>query len=107
MRKKGGAQAVQHRVIGLNRRDLRVLHLRGRDQACTGLRTIHQHGAGAAIAGLAADLGAGEAKALAQRVRQGRKGGGLRLDARAVQREGDHASPRSRSRSSVSAASRR
>ena len=44
---------------------------------------VEQHGAGAAVAGLAADLGAGEAELVAQRVGQRREGRGDSRDRRA------------------------
>ena len=56
--------------------DRRAVRLRGRDQAGADLLAVHQHGAGAAIAGVAADLGAGQAELVAQRV--GERGEGRR-----------------------------
>ncbi len=51
----------------LHRLDARAVALAERGEAGADLRAVEQHGAGAAIAGVAADLGAGEAEALAQR----------------------------------------
>jgi hypothetical protein len=67
--RKACAQAVDPvRPGGLDRGDVAAVGLRRRHEAGAGLRAVDQHGAGAAIAGVAADLGAGEAEALAQRV---------------------------------------
>ena len=46
--------------------DRRAIGLRRRHQAGADLRAVEQHGAGAAVAGVAADLGAGEAELVAQ-----------------------------------------
>ena len=74
----------------LDRLDRAAGHLAHRDQAGADLPAVEQHRAGAAVAGVAADLGAGEAEIVAQR-------GGETRDRRApsqsavdaVQGEGD------------------
>ena len=55
-----------------DRHDRAVLRLADRDQAGADLRAVQQHRAGAAIAGIAADLGAGETEIVAQHVGQPR-----------------------------------
>ncbi len=73
---EGGAQPVDQRIGGLDRGDGRPSACAGGDEAGADLRAIEKDGAGAAIAGIAADLGAGEPQALAQRVGEARKGRG-------------------------------
>jgi hypothetical protein len=58
----------------LDRLDRRTFALAERGEAGASLGTVHQHGAGAAIAGVAADLGAEQAEALAQGFGQPRAG---------------------------------
>ena len=107
--------------------DRRAAGLRRRHQAGAHLLAVEEHGAGAAVARLAADLGSGEAELVAQRVGKRCERSGDSRDRPPVQREADgdglalrhallhHAalrrdeavSPRSRSRVSASAASRR
>ena len=55
--------------------DRAALGLAQRDQAGADLRAVEQHGAGAAVAGVAADLGAGEPEIVAQHVGEARDGG--------------------------------
>ena len=54
-----------------------------RNQACADLPAVEQHGAGAAIAGVAADLGAGQAELVAQHLAR-RLNGGAATDRPAV-----------------------
>ena len=66
----------RERAVGvgqaLDRLDRPAVHLAHRHQAGADLPAVEQHGAGAAVAGIAADLGAGEAEVVAQRGGQAR-----------------------------------
>jgi hypothetical protein len=107
---------------------IRTMRLRRRDEAGADLCAVDEHGAGAAIAGVAADLGAGESEPVAQHVGErlertrlhaprfpvddqgkgDRRGGGRRLVHRhAALRSRQSANPARRSRMSASAAARR
>jgi hypothetical protein len=66
-----GALQVRERAPSarpFDRRHRTTLALADRDDARAHLRVVEKHGAGAAVAGVAADLGAGEAELVAQRV---------------------------------------
>jgi hypothetical protein len=105
-----------HGPVGetFDRHHLPVLHLRRRDHTGADLPAVDPHGAGAAVAGIAADLRAGEPEVLAQHVGQPPHRIDMDLDPAAIQGEGDllcrrsHAARSRRARwTSVSAASRR
>jgi hypothetical protein len=92
----------------LDRLDGAAADLAHRDQAGADLPSVEPHRAGAAIARVAADLGAGKPEIVAQRRGQPRDRRALPLGLNAVQGEGDlHARPLSRRRSRVVTASRR
>jgi hypothetical protein len=120
LRRTGRVEARHQRLPfrcggdALDRFDHRALALAERDEAGAGLRAVQQHCAGAAISGIAADLRAGQAQPLAQRLR---KPGGRRqrqLARRTVQGEPRdahrchvpviHAASRARARATSSAA---
>ena len=75
----------------LDGHDIAAFDLPQRHQAGADLLALQQHGAGAAIPGIAADLGAGQAQILAQRLGEAPGGRGLHGDAGTVQMEADHA----------------
>ena len=92
----------------LNRLDPSAGYLAHRDQARADLAPVEPHRAGAAVAGIAADLGAGEAEVVAQRRGEPRDRRAVPFGPSAVQGEGDlHAKLRSRRRIKVTTASRR
>ncbi len=65
---KGALQRAQAAVLGeaLDGHDPAALDLAQRHQAGADLGAVEQHRAGAAVAGVAADLGAGQAEIVAQ-----------------------------------------
>ncbi len=70
MVEEGAAQALR-RAAGAGTFDgvhRGAMGLRCRHEAGADLRAVEQHGAGAAIAGVAADLGSGEAEPVAQEI---------------------------------------
>jgi hypothetical protein len=69
--------------------DLSAFGLRERSQAGAHLAAVEQHRAGAAVAGVAADLRSGKAEVVAQHVGQARLGRGRGADLLAVDRELD------------------
>src|SRR5260370_21652751 len=93
----------------LDRLDPAALDLAHGDETGAGLPFVEQHGAGAAVARVATDLGAGESEVVAQRRRQPRDRRTAPLGRPAVQGERDlhDAKPRSRRRSTVTTASLR
>jgi hypothetical protein len=118
LRRAGGVEARHQRLAlgrggdALDRLDRRTFALAERGEAGAGLGAVHQHGAGAAIAGVAADLGAEQAEALAQGFGQPRAGRHRDDLFGAVQdepREGErsdvvHAASRARARATSSSA---
>ena len=73
MGEEGFLQRRQRAVAvaeALDRLDRAARDLAHRDQAGADLPAVEQHRAGAAVAGIAADLGAGEAEVVAQRRRR-------------------------------------
>src|SRR5258707_1277059 len=73
----------------LDRLDSPALDLAHRHQAGTDLTAVEPHGAGAAVAGIATHLGAGEAKVVAQGGGKARDRWPLPSRGTAVQGEGD------------------
>ena len=73
---EGALQGRKLAVFGkpLDSDDVAARRLSDRHEARAGLLAVDQHGAGAAVARIAADLGAGEAEFIAQGVRQARYG---------------------------------
>ncbi len=115
---EGELQRVEGTALGqaLDRDDLAARRLPGGHEAGANLLAVHQHRAGAAVARVAADLGAGQAQLLAQDLGQPCRRRDGKRDAAAVDFEaqegllGVHgAAPSSLSarRTSVNAASRR
>jgi hypothetical protein len=88
---EGVLQRVQFAVLGqaLDGDDAAAFDAGDGDQARTDLAAVEQHRAGAAIAGVAADLGAGETERVTQHVGEALHGVGLELDGAAVQGELD------------------
>ena len=87
MAQEGGAAARVSRGVAeaLDRGDRAARDLRRRGQAGADRRAVDQHGAGAAIAGIAADLGAGQAGVLAQHLATG-GASGSRVEGRRARR---------------------
>ena len=69
--------------------DLGTIGLRGRDQAGAHLHTVEQYRAGAAVARLATDLGAGQTELAAQRLSQRGERRRCHPPRLTVEREGD------------------
>ncbi len=74
---EGGLQRIEPAAFGetLDGHDRAALDLRRGDEAGADLRAVEQHRAGAAIAGIAADLGAGQPQILTQEVGEPADGG--------------------------------
>ena len=112
MRQEGALKGCQRAVAvreTLDRLDSSALHLAHRHQAAADLLAVEKDRAGAAIAGVAADLGADEAQRVAQGRGQARGPGTSEFGGAAVQGESHrHATnPFSKRRSRVSPTSRR
>ena len=90
MAQEGGAEAGEFGGVGLDRLDLAPLGPGGGGEAGAGGAAVDQHGAGAAIPGIAADLGAGQAEVFAQNLGQAAGGGGVAVAGGAVQDEARH-----------------
>jgi hypothetical protein len=90
---EGLLQRRQIVIVGqaFDRDDLRTFRLHGEDQAGAHRGTIHQHGAGAANAMLAADVGAGQPQLVAQAIDQRHARLDLDADLLAVDLEFRHA----------------
>ena len=88
-----GALQRRQRAVGageaLDRRHRAAVALADGDDARADLLAVEQHGAGAAVAGVAADLGAGQAELVAQRVGEPPAGSPASSRARAVDVEAD------------------
>ena len=104
-----GRQPTVAVAKALDRLDPPALDLAHGDEAGAGLPSVEQHRAGATVARVAADLGAGEIEIVAQRCRQPRDGRTAPLGRTAVQGERDlhDTKPCSRWRSTVTTASLR
>ncbi len=85
--RKGLGKRLAKRIVPqpLDGRHGRTVDLAERHHAGAGLLAVDEHRAGAAIAGIAADLGARQPQMIAERARQARRGrhreaGGLAID---------------------------
>ncbi len=105
MAQKAGAERRQQRIVGLDGGDGAPLGAGGGREAGANRRAIQQHGAGAAITGIATDLGAGQPRLLPQRIRQA-SGGADEGDRLAVDAAHATASIIARRVSSAAASSR-
>ena len=90
-------QGVQLAVLGqaFNRRDLRAIGLDGEDGARLGAAAVDEHRAGTALAGVAADVGAGQEQLLAEEVDEEQPGFHVRFSYLAIDghRDVSHMSP--------------
>jgi hypothetical protein len=103
VRMEGILQGAELAVLGqaLDGDDRATGDLRHRHEAGADLAAVEPHRAGAAVAGVATDLGAGEAEVVAQDVGQAAHGIDVEVDLAAVEREGDLLGRRSHRASSA------
>ncbi|GAB1363597.1 hypothetical protein MASR1M32_28330 [Rhodobacter sp.] len=101
---EGGAQAGEFGRLGFDGRDLAALNPAGGDKAGTDRLPVQQHRAGAAIAGIAADLGATPAQPFAQDKAEPFPRRGIGFDWRAVEVKADHSAPSTARETSAAAA---
>ena len=99
---------LQQRTTGqglqaLDGGDAGAIGLGGGHEAGAGGLTVDQHGAGAAVARVAAALGAHLSQLPAQHLAEAGGRGGIAADGRAIQLEGNHETPTARSSASPTA----